>query len=81
MGHLKQVCADHDVKLGRKKITIAVLNDALKDNGVLSTADWRFVQYMGDIRNLCDHARAQHPTKDQLNELILGTQKIIKTIS
>ena len=79
--HLKQVCADQGVKLGRKKTTIAILNNALKDNGVISTADWRFVQYMGDIRNLCDHAGAQDPTKNQIIELIAGTQKIVKTFA
>lgn len=79
--HLKQVCTDHKIKLGRKKPTIAVLNDTLKDNGVYLIEDWRFVQYMGDIRNRCDHARSQDPTKDQINDLIAGTKKIVKTFS
>lgn len=78
--HLQQVCANHNVKLGRKKITIAVLNDALKDSQVLSIPDWRFVQHLGDIRNLCDHAKTQEPTKDQINDLVAGTRKILTTV-
>ena len=79
--HLKQVCANHNVKLGKKKLTIAVLNDALKDQGVLPIPNWRFVQHLGDIRNLCDHAKVQEPTKDQINDLVAGTRKVLKTIS
>lgn len=79
--HLKQVSANHNLKLGRKKLTIAVLNDALKDKGVLPIPDWRFVQHLADIRNLCDHAKAQEPTKDQIYDLVAGTRKVLKTIS
>ena len=79
--HLKQICANHNLKFGRKKLTIAILNDALKDKGILPIPDWRFVQHLADIRNLCDHAKKQEPTRDQINDLVDGTRKVLKTIS
>ena len=78
--HLQQVCANHNVKWGRRKPTIAVLNDALKDRQVLSIPDWRLVQRLGDIRNLCDHARSQEPTQDQINDLVEGTRKVLTSV-
>ena len=40
----------------------------------------RHIQLLGDIRNLCDHDKKQEPTKDQVQTLIDGTDKIIKTV-
>jgi hypothetical protein len=33
------------------------------------------------IRNLCDHNKKQEPTSDQVNDLIDGTAKVLKTIA
>jgi hypothetical protein len=39
-----------------------------------------FLQFLGDIRNLCDHDKKTEPTAEQVNELIAGVAKITKTI-
>ena len=78
--HLKQVCVNHGLTIRRKIITIAFLNETLKAADVLSIPDWRYVQRLADLRNLCDHAKDQEPSKDQVDELVEGTRKILATI-
>jgi hypothetical protein len=78
--HLRQVCEDHKVKLGRTAPTISNLNDALKNAGVIELPDWRFLQHLADIRNLCDHNKGTDPTKEQVGDLIAGVAKTTKTL-
>jgi hypothetical protein len=78
--HLAQVCSNHVLKLTKKAPTIADLNDALKQANVTDVPDWRFIQHLGDLRNLCDHNKATEPTVDQANELIAGVRKISKSL-
>jgi len=46
----------------------------------LDVANWRWIQRLGDIRNLCAHAKDREPTKDEVLELVNGVEKCIKTI-
>jgi hypothetical protein len=78
--HLAQVCDNHDVKVAKKAPGISDFNDALKTGNVLDTAQWRFIQHLGDLRNLCDHNKAAEPTKEQVDDLIAGVKKISKTL-
>jgi hypothetical protein len=78
--HLGQVCDDHGTKVAKKTPTISDLNDALKTANVIDVPQWRFVQHLGDIRNLCDHSKAKEPTIEQVNDLIEGVMKITKTV-
>jgi hypothetical protein len=78
--HLAQVCDNHKIKLTKKNPTISDLNDALKNGKVIETPDWRFIQHLGDLRNLCDHDRKVEPTIEQVTDLIDGVSKISKTL-
>jgi hypothetical protein len=78
-GHLGTVCAQHQIAKP-KNSSIGDLNDVLKKNDVLDLPTWRFIQHLGDLRNLCDHKKASDPTKDQIHELAQGVRKIIKTV-
>jgi hypothetical protein len=80
-GHLKQVCDDHNVKVRNVNPSIAVLNQALRDANVIDVPQWRFNQHLADIRNLCDHNKAREPTKEQVEDLIDGVAKVLKTIA
>ena len=77
--HFAGVCTNHNIAITKKNPTIADYNDKLKDN-VYDTIEWRRIQRLGDLRNLCDHNKDRDPTKDEVEELILGTERIIKTI-
>jgi hypothetical protein len=78
--HLSRIVAKHDLKPRKGAPTINDLNQLLKDSDVIDTATWRFVQHLGDLRNLCDHDKGRDPTKDQIGDLIAGVSKIVKTI-
>jgi hypothetical protein len=78
--HLSQVCNNHGVKLPKKDPTIAELNDALQTANVYDIPQWRAVQHLADLRNLCDHNKTREPTSDEVNELIDGVKKITKTL-
>jgi hypothetical protein len=78
--HLAQVCADHQIVVSKKNPTISDLNEALKADGVIDVPQWRFIQHLADIRNLCDHGRKPEPTAEQVDDLITGVKKITKTI-
>jgi len=74
------VCDNHGVNLSKKLPTISVLNDALKNANVVDVPQWRFVQHLADIRNLCDHSKSREPTVEQVNDLIDGVLKTTKTL-
>jgi hypothetical protein len=79
--HLQRVAESHGVVIKKKNPTIADLNDPLREKGVYDLAEWRKVQYLADLRNLCTHQKAADPSEEQVKELIEGTNAIIKTIS
>ena len=78
--HLWEVCQTHKVPIANKYPTIATYNDALKEEGVIDVPQWRRIQRLGDLRNLCDHNKEREPTKDQVTELIDGAERLIKTV-
>lgn len=78
--HFLQVAKDHKVTISKKNPGISDLNDALKNATVIDMAQWRFVQHLGDLRNLCDHNKKKEPTDAQVSDLIDGVSKAMKTI-
>jgi hypothetical protein len=78
--HLARVCSDHQLSISKKKPTISDFNDLLKAAGVVDVPQWRFIQHLADIRNLCDHGRTSEPTPEQVGDLLDGVKKVTKTI-
>ena len=78
--HLAQVCDNHKIKVVKKNPTINDFNKNLKDADVIEVKDWRFIQRLADLRNLCDHNKKTEPTKVDIEELVNGTEKVSKTI-
>jgi len=78
--HLAQVCDNHSIKIVKKSRGISDLNDALKKENVIETPLWRFIQHLGDLRNLCDHDKKVEPTLEQVRDLIAGVTKVVKTL-
>lgn len=77
-GHLKQVCDNHG--LPKKSGTIAVLNDTLKATNVIDLPQHRHIQFLGDLRNKCSHKNSDEPCKEEIDDLIQGVNKVVKTI-
>ena len=78
-GHLKKLVSDHKVTF-RKKPMLSNLNDALKEAGVYDAPQWRKIQYLTDIRNICGHKNERDPERDEVADLIEGVAKITKTL-
>ena len=80
-GHLAQVCQNHNLTLiPGKKSTISNYNEILKTGVVIEIDIFRRIQGLADTRNKCDHRKTKEPTKDEIEELILGVDKIIKNL-
>jgi hypothetical protein len=78
--HLKNICENHNLKISKKSPTLSDFNDIIKSNEIIDVPNWRWLQRLGDIRNLCAHAKDREPTKDEVLELLDGTKKVITTI-
>jgi hypothetical protein len=78
-GHLKKLIADHKVPF-RKKAMLSNLNDALKDAGIYDGPQWRQIQYLTDIRNLCGHKSGREPERTEVDALINEVARIVKNL-
>ncbi|KZK92898.1 hypothetical protein PsAD5_03619 [Pseudovibrio sp. Ad5] len=78
--HLHHVCTTHKITVRKKNPGISDLSQLLKDASVTTVPQWRFIQHLADIRNICDHAKGREPTKEEIDDLVVGTEKVIKTI-
>ena len=79
--HLAHVCSTHQIKIKKANPSISEYNQLLKDSDITDTATWRFIQHLGDIRNLCDHHKDREPKKDEVDEYIIGIMKVTKTVN
>lgn len=79
--HLSQVCADHGIKATKKNPGIGELNEILKKESIIDVPQWRYISMLADIRNLCAHNKEREPSVTQINDLIDGADKVIKTIA
>lgn len=78
--HLANVCSKHGIKTTKKHPAINDYNQMLKDGEVIDTPTWRFIQHLGDLRNLCDHNKDRDPKKEEVDDLIAGVSKIIRSL-
>lgn len=77
--HLKSLLASHSLSIRKKDPTINDLNVELYKNSVITGAQNKYLLYLGDLRNKCDHDKISEPTKDEINDLINGTDRVLKT--
>jgi hypothetical protein len=77
---LAKVCSSKSLTTRKKKPTLSDWNDILKDADVYDVSTWRGIQRFADIRNLCAHPGDRDPTKEEVDELIRGVERITKTI-
>jgi hypothetical protein len=64
----------------KKRPTLNDWAEVLKSSNIIEMPVFRKIQHLTDIRNLCDHKKDQEPNKDDIDELISGVSKIIKTL-
>lgn len=78
--HFKSIMKNHNLIPTKKDMSINDYNDLFRKENIYDVSKWRNIQYLGDLRNLCDHSKDREPTNDDVEELINGTSKIIKTV-
>jgi hypothetical protein len=78
--HLRSCCDAHGVKIGKKDPGIGDLNDLLKAAALYDVPMWRLIQRLADIRNLCGHRKERDPRTDEVEDLLSGTEKVIKEV-
>jgi hypothetical protein len=78
-GHLKKLIDDYGVRFTRVP-QLSSMNDALKQAGVYDAVQWREIQYLTDVRNVCGHKGQRDPQRSEVESLINGVDKIIKTL-
>ena len=78
--HLLQVSVNHKITVKKKHPGINDIAQLLKDSKIIDTPEWRKIQHLADLRNLCDHKKKKEPSEDDVEELITGVSKIIKTL-
>ncbi len=64
----------------KKNSTINDYNDYLKKQDIISIDIFRRIQLLGDLRNKCSHQQNSEPTKQDINDLVSGTEMIIKSV-
>ncbi len=75
--HLSKVCEAHNIKFRKQHPTISDFNEELKKTGIIDVPTWRLIQRLGDIRNMSVHFNEREPTKDEVEDLIKGIEKLI----
>jgi hypothetical protein len=78
--HLSKVCENHSIKISKKAPSISDLNAALKEANIIDVPQWRHNQLLADIRNLCVHNKQIEPTPSQVDDLVSGVNKVVKTL-
>ncbi len=85
--YLKSLLNKYNPNHGKKdnELTLNVINELLKEKAY-DTKTFKNIQYLSDIRNLCDHdkkdseGKTKEPTKADVETLIENTERIMKTI-
>jgi len=78
--HLAAVCDRHQVPVRKGRPTLSDYFDLLKGADVIDTPTWRRLQHLGDIRNVCCHAKERDPKPEEVEDLVEGVEKTTKTL-
>lgn len=77
--HLSLMVNRAGLKITKSDPTINDLNQFLYKNKVFDSTQYKFVLFLSDIRNKCDHNKSVDPTEQEVLDLINGTKKVIQT--
>ncbi|SDF72951.1 hypothetical protein SAMN05216464_1273 [Mucilaginibacter pineti] len=78
--HFQRMQIYHQLKFSKKNPTIKDYNELFKANETYTFPEWRFISYLHDLWFLCCRNKKDMPTAEQVDELIGGVEKVIKTL-
>lgn len=64
------------IKYG-KNDALSKLNDLCKES-IYDIPTWRKVQFLTDLRNLCDHDKGREPKNEEVSDLIDGVSAMLR---
>lgn len=79
--HLIGLLKKHSITISKRDPGINDLNSLLYNNQIIDSTNYKYLIFLGDIRNKCDHSKDVEPTKEEIQDLINGTEKVIKTLN
>ncbi len=79
--HLSSVCKNHGIKFKKLNPTISDFNEELKKLNIIDIPTWRLIQRLADIRNMSAHSKERDPTRDEVEDLIKGVEKLIAEVN
>ena len=78
--HLQYICRHHNINISKKNPAINDLSQLLCSSDIIDLPQERFIQILADVRNICDHAKGNEPSKEKISDLVEGTNKVLKTV-
>jgi len=77
--HLSTMCEVHKIGISKKGPSISDYNAELYKALIIDLTQNKYITYLADIRNKCDHNKTKEPTKEEIEDLISGTKKVLST--
>ena len=77
--YLASLCKSANIIISKKDPTINDYNAELYKNGAIDSAQNKYLLFLSDIRNKCDHNKQVEPTEQEVEDLIKGTKKVLLT--
>lgn len=77
--HLSKLCIDYNCSISKKKPTLSDFYQTLRSNNIITIQQLKELEYLGSIRNLCDHKSSKEPNESKIDSLISGTDRVMKT--
>jgi hypothetical protein len=78
--HFEQVRQAHQLKATRKTMALKDYNELFSKAEIYEFGVYRQVQYLAEMRDLCVKNKKTAPSAEQIEDMISGTHKIIKTV-
>ena len=74
---LDEIAKNNSITFAKKDPALNDYIQTIYENGVFDADQYKYLLYLSSIRNKCDHNKAAEPTKDEVEDLIRGTRKVI----
>jgi hypothetical protein len=78
--HFETLRTKYELKLPKKNPALKDYNELLQNAEVYDFGTGRQIQYLIDLRDLCVKNTKKAPSASEIEDLLVGTEKVIKTI-
>jgi hypothetical protein len=78
--HFELIKQAHQLKSTRKTMALKDYNELFSKAGIYEFGVYRQVQYLAEMRDLCIKNKKTAPSTEQVDDMIVATHKIIKSV-